>query len=339
MVKADNKIPKIIHYCWFGGTPFPKLAQKCIASWKKFCPDYEIIEWNESNYDVTKNKYMREAFENKQWAFVSDYARLDIIYENGGIYLDTDVELLKPLDNLLSLTGFIGFEENKKLCATGLGFGAIPKLPIIKEFRDDYDNINFLTADGSFNLTPCPVFQTDILLKKGLCQDNSMQEIEGFTIFPDEYFCPKNWIGQTNITPNTYSIHHFKGLWHEPKQIGPLLFLRKNSLLEHNIILSHDEENLYYDILQKSNAIKTKNDLNMGIKIAQKMIVSVQDSKDDEFRDAIIFLLKLIAESGIQNKVTSLKLYFTTFRKWKIFGTPRANLRYIYHCLRNLLHV
>ena len=157
---SEQKIPKIIHYCWFGGNPFPELAQKCIASWKKFCPDYEIKEWNESNYDVTKNQYMREAFENKQWAFVSDYARLDIIYENGGIYLDTDVELLKPLDDLLILTGFMGFEENKKLCATGLGFGAVPKLPIIKEMRDDYDNIIFIKEDGSFDQTPCPYFQT-----------------------------------------------------------------------------------------------------------------------------------------------------------------------------------
>lgn len=336
---TNNKIPKIIHYCWFGGNPIPESNKKFMESWKKFCPNYEIIEWNESNYDVTQNRYMKEAYENRQWAFVSDYARLDIIYEHGGIYLDTDVELIKPLDDLLNLKGFIGFTENKKLCNTGLGFGAIPKLPIIKEIRDGYENLVFIREDGSFDQTPCTYFQTDILLKKGLKQDNSMQEIEGLTIFPDEYFCPRNWIGQTHITQNTYSIHHYEGSWHTLKQVGPLLFLRKNNLLKLNIILSPDEENLYYDILQKSNAIKTKKDLLIGMEFAQKIISVTQDSNNNEYNEAIILLLKLIAEKGLQNKVTSLKLYFTTFRKWKIFETPRANLRYIYHCLRNILHV
>ena len=338
---SKTKIPKTIHYCWFGGNPIPESNKKFMESWNKFCPDYEIIEWNESNYDVTKNRYMKEAYENKQWAFVSDYARLDIIYEHGGIYLDVDVELIKSLDDLLNLTGFLGFEENKKLCNTGLGFGATPKLPIIKELRDDYDNINFIKENGSFDRTPCPYFQTDLLLKKGLEQDcNSIQEIEGLTIFPDDYFCPRNWIGQTNITSNTYSIHHFEGLWHDPSQLGQMLFLRKNYLRKYNIILSNDEVDLYYKILRTPDvAIKTKKDFNRGIEIIQKMLLSIQNSKDDDFHKALVFMLKLIVDKGLKNNITSIKLYFTTFRRWKIFETPRANLRYIYHCLRNLLHV
>lgn len=334
-----TKIPKTIHYCWFGNNPIPEPNKKFMESWKKFCHDYEIKEWNESNYDVTKNRYMREAFEHKQWAFVSDYARLDIIYENGGIYLDTDVELLKPLDDLLNLTGFMGFEENKKLCGTGLGFGAVPKLPIIKELRDDYENINFIKEDESFNQTPCPVFQTDILLKKGLKPDNSFQEIEGLTVFPDEYFCPRNWLGQTNITLNTYSIHHFEGLWQNHKQIGPLSLLRKNSLDQLGIELSPIEEKLYYEILQKWPDIKTKKELTMISNIAQKIILATKHyNLDNEFHEATRSL-EQIAEISLQHKVTSIKVYFLIFRKWKIFKTPRANLRYLYHCCRNLLHI
>ena len=166
-----------------------------------------------------------------------------------------------------------------------------------------------------------------------------MQEIKGLTIFPDEYFCPRNWLGQTNITPNTYSIHHFEGLWQTTKRTGLLLLLRKNNLRKLNIELSPAEENLYYAILQKSHPIKTKKDLLIGMEIVQKIISATQGSKNDETNKAIVFLMKLIAEKGMQNKVTSLKLYFTTFRKWKIFDTPRANFRYIYYCLRNLFHV
>ena len=125
-------IPKKIHYCWIGGNPLPELAIKCIESWKKYCPDYEIIEWNEKNYDFRKNQFMREAYDEKKWGFVPDYARLDIIYEHGGIYLDTDVEIIKPLDSLLKEQGFAGMEQ-PGIVALGLGFGAEPKLPLIKE--------------------------------------------------------------------------------------------------------------------------------------------------------------------------------------------------------------
>ena len=137
-------IPKKIHYCWFGGNPLPELAQKCIASWKKYCPDYEIIEWNETNYDITKNNYMNQAYENKRWGFVPDYARLDIIYTHGGIYLDTDVELIKPIDELLTLKAFAGVEQNSEYVALGLGFGAEKEHPTIKALRDYYDTLSFV---------------------------------------------------------------------------------------------------------------------------------------------------------------------------------------------------
>ena len=169
---SEQKIPKKIHYCWIGGKPIPEHNRKIMESWKKFCPDYEIIEWNESNYDFTKNRYMKEAFENKKWGFAPDYARLDIIYKYGGIYLDTDVELVKPLDDLLNLKGFIGFCQGEH-CNLGEGFGAIPHHPLIKEILDYYDNLSFILDNGDFNQTPSPVYQTNVLFQlQKFCPSN-----------------------------------------------------------------------------------------------------------------------------------------------------------------------
>ena len=135
-------IPKKIHYCWFGGKPIPDQSRKWMESWRKFCPDYEIIEWNENNYDVTKHSYMKEAYENKKWALVSDYARLDIIYNYGGIYLDTDVEIIQNIDDLLYQKGFAGF-QNVCEVNVGLGFGGIKGLPVFKKLRDLCDDLKF----------------------------------------------------------------------------------------------------------------------------------------------------------------------------------------------------
>ena len=327
-------IPKKIHYCWFGRGEKPKLAKKCIASWKKFCPDYKIIEWNESNYDIAKNRYMKEAYENKQYAFVPDYARLDIIYEHGGIYLDTDVELVKPLDDLLNLTGFMGF-DHVGLCAPGLGFGAIPKLPIIKDLRDDYDDINFIKNDGSFNRTTSPEIQTDFFLKKGLHRDNSLQEIEGLTIFPMEYFCPKDSIsGEIHLTKNTYSIHHFDGYWAD----NGMVFIRKDKLDRLGVVLDAEEERVHFNIY--NNRPLNQRELYVAVNIIEKIYCAGENYyKNIDFYNAMRILMAHISNCGIQGKATSLKLYFTTFRKWRIFETPRANLRYIYYCLRNFFHV
>ena len=206
-------IPKKIHYCWFGGNPLPELAIKCIESWKKYCPDYEIIQWNEKNYDIKKNKYMYQAYENKRWGFVPDYARLDIIYNHGGIYLDTDVELIKPIDDLLENKGFIGFDE-KGIVATGLGFGAEKGNEIIREFLKDYDNIPFVLEDGTFDLTPCPDRNTDALKRLGMDVENTDQTFMDMVFLPQEYLCPMDYYtGKKNITKNTYSIHHYSASW------------------------------------------------------------------------------------------------------------------------------
>lgn len=211
-------IPKKIHYCWVGGKPLPPLAQKCIKSWKKYCPDYEIIEWNETNYDFTKVPYMKEAYEAKKWGFVPDYARLDIIYHHGGIYLDTDVELIKPLDELLKLKGFAGFEESNNV-ALGLGFGAEAGNQIIKQLMESYNELHFRNSDGSLNMIPSPQLNTKVLVANGLVRNNSYQSVGSMTIFPVEYFCPKSFYnGIIRKTKNTFSIHHFAASWYTEEQ-------------------------------------------------------------------------------------------------------------------------
>ena len=171
-------IPKIIHYCWVGNAPKPKSVLYCIESWKKFCPDYEIREWNESNYDFTKNKYMKQAYEAKKWGFVPDYARLDIIYEYGGIYLDTDVEIIRSFDELLDQEAFMGFEETGEktyYVNCGQGFGAVPHHEIIKKARDLYEHISFYKEDGTLNMLASPHYTTKILE-----QGKYMNRIEQF---------------------------------------------------------------------------------------------------------------------------------------------------------------
>ena len=206
-------IPKVIHYCWFGKGKMPKLANKCIKSWKKYCPDYKIICHNEDNFDMTQNRYMREAYEAGEWAFVSDVARLKIIYDNGGIYLDTDVELIKPIDDLLKLDGFMGFDE-KGIVATGLGFGAQKGNKIVSEFLKDYDNIPFALPDCSYDLTPCPDRNTESLKRLGMDVNNKNQKFMDMTFLPSEFLCPMDYYtGKKTITENTYSIHHYSASW------------------------------------------------------------------------------------------------------------------------------
>ena len=233
-------IPKVIHYCWFGKSELPEDAQKCIASWKKFCPDYEIIEWNETNYDVRKNKYMSDAYDEKKWAFVSDYARIDIIYNYGGIYLDTDVELLRPLDELLKDKMFCGWEsrdpilDEKRITYEnsvnlGLGFGAEKNNIALKDILDLYEKLNFINEDGSLNLMACPHYQTEILKQYGL--DDSQRTYQKLKdeiiVYPESYFSPKSMTtGKITLTDETYSIHHFSGTWIEKK--NPVkMFIRK----------------------------------------------------------------------------------------------------------------
>ena len=213
-------IPKVIHYCWFGGAALPPLAQKCIRSWRRRCPEYEIREWNESNCDILSAPlYVRQAFEAKKWAFVTDYIRLDVVYRYGGIYLDTDVEVIKTLDPFLDNRTYFGFEQGKYI-NTGLGFGAEKGAGILKELMKDYDRTPFLLPDGEYDYTPCPVRNTAVFLRHGLQQNDQEQFLQGgdIHIYPTAVFCPIDKYFRLKKTPKTVSIHWFSGSWENKEQ-------------------------------------------------------------------------------------------------------------------------
>ena len=205
---------KIIHYCWFGGKPKPKIVRQCMESWKKYCPDWEIREWNESNFDVNCCSFVREAHAAGKWAFVSDYCRFYALVQCGGVYLDTDVELLRPIDDLPDT--FVGFECAGRV-ASGLIRGAEKDDPICLEMLEGYRRSRFLREDGSYNMTVVGELETDLLMSQGLFPDDSLQTVNGTTVFPREYFSPIDFDrGETNITANTYSIHHYAASWISP---------------------------------------------------------------------------------------------------------------------------
>ena len=213
-------IPKVIHYCWFGHGQKPKLAEKCIRSWKKYCPDYQIIEWNEENFDLSASPlYVRQAYEAKKWAFVTDYVWLDVVYQYGGIYMDTDVELKKPLDMLLERSAYFGF-ENGNTIATGLGFGAEKGIFILKELMDDYVDIPFVKKDGTYDLLPCPQRNINVFLKYGIQLDNSMQVLPGnILILPSIYLCPIDSVMKIRTySHETISIHWFDASWQDNRK-------------------------------------------------------------------------------------------------------------------------
>lgn len=206
-------IPKVIHYCWFGGKPLPAEAIKCINSWKTHCPDYVIKEWNESNFDFSICDYAKEAYEARKWAFVSDYARFYILYHEGGIYFDTDVEIIKSIDSLLKEGSFMGFEDENKV-NPGLGLATYRMNPIYGEILEFYQNAHFVREDGAFNLTTIVDYTTNILIKHGLKNGTGPQKIGDITIYPKDYFNPMDMdSGKIHITPNTISIHHYAATW------------------------------------------------------------------------------------------------------------------------------
>ena len=219
-------IPKIIHYCWFGRGPLPELAQKCIASWKKYLPGYEIKEWNEDNFDVNIIPYTAEAYKAKKYAFVSDYARFWILYQYGGIYFDTDVEVIRPIDDIVERGNFMGFETDPKLQVKadaseasvnpGLGMGVAPGLGIIKKMLDFYEGRHFEFIPGGIGQLTIVHIATEVLLKAGLEQQHGIQQVNDIWIYPAECFCPINLkTGRIHVKPNTRTIHHYAGTWQD----------------------------------------------------------------------------------------------------------------------------
>ena len=205
-------IPKKIHYCWFGGNPLPDNAKKCIESWKKYCPDYEIVEWNEQNFDINSNQYVKEAYESKKYAFVTDYVRLYAMCNWGGIYMDTDVEVIRSLDEFLNNKAFSGFESYNSV-PTGI-MASEKDFPLFKELLSYYENRYFINEDGTLDTTTNTVTITNMCKKYGLILNNKYQVLEGFALYPSDYFCPlENETGIVRKTDNTATIHWFAKSW------------------------------------------------------------------------------------------------------------------------------
>ena len=205
-------IPKKIHYCWFGGKPKPKSVKKCIASWKKYCPDFEIIEWNEDNFDVKMNGYTRMCHGEKKYAFLSDYVRLLVVEEQGGVYFDTDVEVVKPIDKLLEHDAFYCF-ETPDFVATGLGFGSAAHGEGVKAMLAEYDQL----LDGSKGVIGCPGLNTLALEKLGLKKNGQLQHLGSEVVLPSEYMNPFDpSTGILKKTANTVSVHWYSAAWLTP---------------------------------------------------------------------------------------------------------------------------
>lgn len=255
-------IPKKIHYCWFGGNPLPKLAKKCIKSWKKYCKDYEIVEWNENTFDLSSAPlYVRQAYEAKKWAFVSDYVRLYAMVTQGGIYMDTDVEVIKKIDDFLINQAFSGFENEKEI-PTGI-MACEKDFPLFCEFLRYYDTATFIKEDGSYNLTTNVTIMTEICLKYGLQQNNTLQCVEGLTLYPKDYFCPKSYVTEKiNKTKNTVTIHHFSASWRPNEQIEAAKARRKQlKLVNRKHFWKTLPNRIIMAILGKKNYEKTKTKL------------------------------------------------------------------------------
>lgn len=208
-------IPKIIHYCWFGRGEMPRIMKKCLKSWKKFCPDWEIVRWDEDSFDVNSTVWTKQAYDAKKYAFVADYVRLKALNEMGGVYLDTDQELIKPLTPFMHHPAFLGFMDCQNVSAGVIG--AVKGHPVIAEMLDYYKDRTFLTQDGQ-DIKPNTNWMTEILLDCGLKMDDSYQELDDIVVYPQTYFCPTSCVSIQDLTgPDTVSLHHWAMTWRTEK--------------------------------------------------------------------------------------------------------------------------
>lgn len=229
-------IPKIIHYCWFGRNPLPASAMKCIASWRKYLPDYEIKEWNEDIFDVNSIPYTKQAYEAKKYAFVSDYARFWILYYEGGLYFDTDVEIVANMDEIIARGPFMGIEqgaslEGKPMVAPGLGLGVEAGHPFYQRMLKTYSSQCFIKPDGSHNNMTIVSYTTKELYAYGMKPSEDIQEVEGIWIYPADYFCPMDsTTGIITKTKRTVAIHHYDCSWMDHNTISFRVHKLKNFL-------------------------------------------------------------------------------------------------------------
>lgn len=222
-------IPKTIHYCWFGDKPLPIEAQRYIQTWRELMPNYQIKEWNESNFNVNAIAYTQEAYKSRKYAFVSDYARFKILYDEGGIYFDTDVEMLQSIEDIVQKGPFMGCElspdkKNKTIAvAPGLGLAAEPQMSFYQEMLEEYKNSHFILSNGKMNFQTVVERTTTMLMKHGLQPIADIQHVEGINIYPKSYFCPMDYDGKIHLSDTTYTIHHYAQTWRSPLHV----FVRK----------------------------------------------------------------------------------------------------------------
>ena len=207
-------IPKTIHYCWMSGDPYPDDIQRCIESWNEKLPEYQIKLWDKNNFDCSRWRYAEQALQRKKYAFVSDIVRLYALYTEGGMYLDSDIEVIKSFDDLLGNRAFSGIESGGRVAAWLMASEA--GNPLFKELLEYYDDRSFVDDNGNMDMTPNTIPMTRIMSAYGMKPENRLQELDEITIFPEEYFCPKNpWTGKVTITENTYAMHLFAGAWND----------------------------------------------------------------------------------------------------------------------------
>lgn len=212
----NNSIPKVIHYCWFGRNPLPKSVRRCIESWRRYLPGYEIREWNEDNFDVDIIPYTHEAYERKKYAFVSDFARFYILYHHGGVYFDTDVKVIRPMDDIISRGAFMGIEQSKTSLGVnpGLGIAAEPETELYRTMLDYYAALHFADADGVQLPGTVVKHTTDVLYRYGFVPENRIQQVAGVWIYPNDWFNPlDDATGRLTVTDNTRSIHLYSKTW------------------------------------------------------------------------------------------------------------------------------
>jgi hypothetical protein len=210
---SEAVIPKIIHYCWFSRNPMPEKLKRCVAAWHDKCPDYELICWNENNFDLDKYEYTREAYKCQKWGFIPDIVRLEKLYEIGGFYFDTDVEIIKNLDELRYQKAFCGRERAGHINFGG-GSGSMKGNAAIKEILDFRKDEHFILDSGKLNVEASGYYESYPLMKKGLVIEDINQQLDGINIYASEFFSPYNYInGENIINDNTFSIHHFSGSW------------------------------------------------------------------------------------------------------------------------------
>ena len=325
-------IPKKIHFCWLSNDSFPDDIKKCIDSWKRIMPDYEIKHWNLLNFDTNYLPYTAEAWEKRKYAFVSDIVRLYALYTEGGIYLDSDIEVFKRFDDLLDNRAFTGFESGNRI---GPWLIASEKgNPLIKELLDYYNGRHFCDENGTLDMTPNTVPVTKILSKYGLKPENKVQYLENITVYSEEYFCPKNpWTNKISMTENTYAMHYFAGAWND-KAADEMKFVGEVSENIKSFLEWKKENNNTLDIIIYGTGVVGMRSFEClsQEKISESVSAFMVTKRDNSWKEIDGIQIKEISEASPEDK-TKLVLVATNPRSHMVIGNSlkEANFENVYY--------